>query len=60
MVLRGWYTFPVCRKKLQKVLPTTVMFDVPVYCRKCRAERFPTIYEGRELDDDEPFPLKTE
>lgn len=60
MVVRGWYTCPVCRKKLQKVLPTTVLSDAPIYCQKCKAERFPTIFNGRELEDDEPFPLKTE
>lgn len=38
-----------------KVERDSVLFGVPVYCRKCKVEWFPTVYLGRELGDDEPF-----
>ena len=58
MIVKGWYTCPTCHKNLQKVTPETVLYGTPVYCRKCRVEWFPTIYLGRELGDDEPFPMR--
>ena len=60
MIAKGWFTCPGCRKKLQRVTPDTILHGTPVYCRKCHVEWFPDIYEGRELETDEPFPLKTE
>lgn len=35
-----------------KVERDSVLFGVPVYCRKCKVEWFPTVYLGRELGDE--------
>lgn len=56
MVENGWYHCPVCGKKLMKIPGNSVMFGVPVYCRFCKVEWYPTIYEGVEIGLDEPFP----
>ena len=55
MIVDGWYTCPACRRRLLKVEEDSVMYGMPVYCRKCKVEWFPTIYLGRELGEDEPF-----
>lgn len=60
MVTKGWYTCPACHKDLQKIGPRSILHETPVYCRKCKVEWFPAIYFGRELGEDEPFPLKIE
>lgn len=57
MVVNGWYTCPTCHRKLQKVPEDAVMYGVPVYCSKCKIEWFPAFFNGREIDDDEPFPV---
>lgn len=57
MVRRGWYHCPACNVKLQPIGPESVMYEVPVYCRRCKVEWFPAIWRGRELADNEPFPL---
>lgn len=56
MVRDGWYYCPGCGKKLLRVPSDGLMYGMPVYCRSCKVEWFPTIFEGRELGDDEPFP----
>ena len=33
------------------------MYNMPVWCRSCKFEWFPTIFNGQELGDDDPFPL---
>jgi len=58
MVVKGWYTCPTCHKRLQRVEPASILYGTPVYCRKCKVEWFPAIYNGRELDEDEPFHVK--
>lgn len=60
MVVRSWYTCPVCHRKLQKLQHDSILYNTPVYCRTCKIEWFPSIFDGRELGEDEPFPLKTE
>ena len=57
MVRNGWYYCPVCKRKVQKIEPDSIVFETPLYCRSCKLDFYPTIYHGRELDDDEPFPL---
>ena len=57
MVNNGWYHCPSCGRKLQKVPPGAIMYGMPVYCRKCKVEWFPVIFDGRELADDELFPV---
>ena len=57
MVENGRYTCPVCHRRLIKVLPNSVLCNTPVYCKKCKVEWFPSIYMGKELEDDEPFPI---
>ena len=53
MVVDGtWvYRCPICGKALQHIEPGSVIYNTPIYCRRCK---------GRELDTDVPFPLKTE
>ncbi len=59
MVKSGWYCCPICGKKLLKLEPESVLYGVPVFCRNktCKVAHYPTIWEGRELGDDEPFPM---
>lgn len=38
-----------------KVEAGTLVFGLPVYCRKCKISWYPTISEGREIGEDEPF-----
>lgn len=57
MIVDGWYTCPVCHRNLQKVEKESVLYGVPVYCRKCKVSWYPTIYLGRELGEDEPTDL---
>lgn len=59
MVKSGWYCCPICGKKLLKLEPESVLYDVPVFCRNktCKVAHYPTIWGGRELGDDEPFPI---
>lgn len=51
------YRCPICGKGLQRVGPDSVLYNTPIYCRRCKVAHYPTIFDGRELDDDEPFPL---
>lgn len=55
MVIHGWYTCPRCHRKLQKVTKETVIQGAPIYCRKCKKEWFPTIFEGNELREEVSF-----
>ena len=35
----GWLICPVCKRhKLLRILPSTVVKDLPVYCKHCRNE----------------------
>ena len=60
MVANGWYCCPVCGKHIQKVEGGSVIYGTPLHCRPCRVDWYPTIYMGKELDDDTPFPHKQE
>ena len=51
---------PVCGKHIQKVEGGSVIYGTPLHCRPCRVDWYPTIYMGKELDDDTPFPHKQE
>lgn len=53
MVINGWYTCPKCRKKLLRVLKTSTVRNTPVWCSKCKAERFPLIVDGVQLADEQ-------
>lgn len=57
MVTDGWYVCPTCGKHLRKVPPDSIMYNMPVWCRSCKVEWFPAIFNGQELGDDDPFPL---
>ena len=57
MVTDGWYLCPVCGKRLLKIPPDSIMYNMPVWCRSCKVEWFPIIFNGQELGDDDPFPL---
>lgn len=58
-MVERWYECPVCGHKLIKIRPTSIMRDVPVYCRQrtCKFATYPMVYMGRVLDTDEPFPM---
>ena len=58
MIQNGWYHCPACGKKLIKIPADGMMFGIPVYCRPCKVEWFPTIFQGKEFSEDEPFPGK--
>lgn len=58
MVIDGWYLCPVCFKRINRIPLDSVVYNTPFYCRKCKMEWYPTIFEGRELDIDEPFPTE--
>lgn len=59
MVVNGtWvYRCPICGKALQHIEPDSVIYNAPIYCRRCKVSHYPTIFEGRELDTDVPFPI---
>jgi hypothetical protein len=57
MVKDGWYHCPACGKRLLKTPPDSVLYGLPVWCRRCKVDWFPTIFNGWELGEDEPFPL---
>ena len=59
MTKGGWYTCPICHRNLQKVEPGSILYGVPIYCRKCKVDWYPTIYLGRELADDEPLDMSS-
>ena len=60
MVIKEWYVCPTCGKRILKVPPDSIMYNMPVWCRSCKVEWFPTIFNGQELGDDDPFPLYAE
>lgn len=38
-VVRGWLICPVCgRQRVLRVLPTTKVQNLPVYCKSCHSE----------------------
>ena len=49
MVVNGWYTCPKCRKKLIKIYKDSTIRRTPVWCDRCKEERFPFIVNGTEL-----------
>lgn len=55
MVIHGWYTCPRCHRNLQRVTKETLIQGAPIYCRKCKIEWFPTIFEGNELREEVSF-----
>lgn len=57
MVKGGWYYCPICEKRLIKVPPDSIMCNMPVWCRSCKVEWFPSIYNGLEFGPDDPFPI---
>lgn len=57
MVAQTWYCCPACGSRLLKVMPDSVMSNIPVWCRRCKVEWFPAIFNGVELGADDPFPL---
>lgn len=39
LVIEGWLICPTCRgRRILKLLPTTKVTDLPVYCKSCRSE----------------------
>ena len=59
MIKDGWYRCPICGKKLQPVTRESIIYETPIFCRNktCKVSFYPAIWKGRELGDDEPFPL---
>ena len=57
MVTGGWYVCPTCGKRIQKIPADAILNNVPMWCRRCKVEWYPSIYDGMELGPDEPFPL---
>lgn len=60
MVTGGWFTCPVCHRRLIRIDRRSTMYRVPVYCRTCKSEWFPAIFNGRELEAGKIFPLTGE
>lgn len=60
MVKNGWFKCEVCRRNIQKIEPGSILHGVPIYCRSCKINHYPSIWMGVELDRDEPFPVGTE
>ena len=56
MIKHGWYVCPFCSTKVQKVDARSNVENLPLYCKKCHLESYPTIFHGKELGDDDPFP----
>lgn len=57
MVTGGWYVCPTCGKRLQKIPSDAILCNVPIWCRPCKIEWYPSIFDGQELGPDDPFPL---
>lgn len=60
MVKDGWYCCPTCGKRIQKLESSSVIYGTPLRCRVCKVDWYPTIFQGAELGDDEPFPMRSE
>lgn len=60
MVKDGWYCCPTCGKRIQKLESSSVIYGTPLRCRVCKVDWYPTIFQGSELGDDEPFPMRSE
>ena len=60
MIGGGWYRCNCCGKKILPIDRESIMLGIPVWCKKCKFTAYPAIYHGRELEDDEPFPLLVE
>jgi hypothetical protein len=56
MIADGWYVCPTCGKHIQKIPSDSIVYGVPFYCRRCKAEWYPAIFNGVECGDDYPFP----
>lgn len=56
MVKAGWYCCPMCGKRIQPLDPGSVIYNTALRCRACKVDWYPTIYMGKELGEDEPFP----
>lgn len=57
MLQDGWYLCPTCGKGIQKVPGDAIAYNMPFYCRRCKVEWYPSICNGVEFGDDDPFPL---
>lgn len=51
------YRCHICGKAIQHIGPHSILYETPLYCRFCKVSHYPTIFEGRELDTDVPFPI---
>ena len=54
-----FYHCPQCGKKLLRIDSESVVYNTPVYCTRCKMERYPCIYKGQEISEGEvfaPFP----
>lgn len=52
MVINGWYTCPKCRKRLLRIKADSTVRNTPVWCSRCKEERFPLIVNGVQLTDE--------
>lgn len=57
MITNGKYICPACEKAIRPVGEDAIVFGHPFYCRHCKVAWYPSIYNGKELDSDTPFPL---
>lgn len=48
MIKDGWYHCPVCGGKIMPITPTAIIINQPLYCKRCKEARKPTIINGRE------------
>ena len=51
-----WILCPVCGSKTRnKIRKDTVLENYPLYCPKCRQERYPAIYKGVSTAEGKTF-----
>lgn len=58
MVVDGtWvYRCPICGKALQHIEPGSVIYNTPIYCRRCKVSHYPTILRGGSWIQTSPSP----